>query len=96
MNINTILQWIMLAMIIIIIYKLYHESDMLHLKCIISDVNGKRYCIRDRHKLHDAADKLAITTDNMQILVDYVANKYPDRSNCIRLKENFRSGTSIC
>ena len=89
MNTNTILQWIMIAMIIIIVYKLYHESDILNLKCIISDVNGKRYCVRDRHKLHEAADKLATTADNMQILVDYVANKYPDRNNCIRLKENF-------
>ena len=89
MNTNTILQWIIIAMIIIIVYKLYHESDIINLKCIISDVNGKRYCVRDRHKLHEAADKLATTADNMQILVDYVANKYPDRNNCIRLKENF-------
>ena len=49
-------------------------------------VNGKRYCVRDRHKLHEQ-DKLAATADNMQILVDYVANKYPDRNNCIRLKK---------
>ena len=89
MNTNTILQWIMIIMIIIIVYKLYHESDILNLRCIISDVNGKRYCVRDRHKLHEAADKLATTSENMQTLVDHVANKYPDRNNCIRLKENF-------
>jgi len=79
----------MLAMILIVAIKIYLESDYFNLKCIISDVDGKKYCVRERAKLELAADRLAVATTNMKTLVTHCYSKYPERSNVKRLKEGF-------
>tara|TARA_B100000795_G_scaffold240226_1_gene202281 strand:- start:155 stop:751 length:597 start_codon:yes stop_codon:yes gene_type:complete len=81
--------YILIAFVIIIAINIYRESDLFQLKCIISDVDGKQYCVRERAKLQLAADLLATATTNMKLLVKHVANKYPDRDNCKRLLKNF-------
>ena len=86
---TNIFGYILIAFVIIISIKMYRESDMFQLKCIISDVDGKQYCVRERAKLELAADLLANTTKNMQLLVDNVNEKYPDRDNVRRLMKNF-------
>ena len=88
MEINGI-GFIMIGMILIVCIKLYLDSDYWNLKCIISDVDGKKYCVRERRKLELAADKLANTATGMQKLVDHCAKTYPDRDNVKRLKEGF-------
>ena len=32
--------------------KIYSESDYFNLKCIISDVDGKKYCVRERKNIN--------------------------------------------
>jgi len=76
-------------MIIGITIKLYYESDYFNLKCIISDIDGKKYCVRERDKLEQSADKLAIATGNMEKLVEHCHNEYPDNPMVKRLKEGF-------
>ena len=88
MEINGI-GYIMIGMIVIVCIKMYLDSDYWHLKCIISDVDGKKYCVRERIKLELAADKLATTSNNMQKLVDHCREKYPDRDNVKRLHDGF-------
>ena len=69
--------------------KMYFESDAFNLKCIISDVDGNTYCVRERAKLELAADLLANTTQKLKQLVSYLGEKYPNMDNCKRLVENF-------
>ena len=88
MEINAI-GFIMVGMILIVCIKLYLDSDYWNLKCIISDVDGKKYCVRERNKLELAADKLANTANGMKKLVDHCAKTFPDRDNVKRLKEGF-------
>ena len=88
MEINVV-GFIMIGMILIVCIKMYLESDYWNLKCIISDVDGKKYCVRERRKLELAADKLAKTVDGMQKLVDHCAKSFPDRENVKRLKQGF-------
>ncbi len=88
MEINVV-GFIMVGMILIVCIKMYLESDYWNLKCIISDVDGKKYCVRERRKLELAADKLAKTVDGMQKLVDHCAKSFPDRENVKRLKQGF-------
>lgn len=92
MELNAI-GFVMIGMILIVCIKMYLDSDYWHLKCIISDVDGKKYCVRERAKLELAADKLAKTTADMQKLVDHCAASYPDRDNVKRLKEGFNPKT---
>ena len=88
MEINAI-GFIMIGMILIVCIKMYLDSDYWNLKCIISDVDGKKYCVRERNKLELAADKLANTANGMKNLVNHCAKTFPDRDNVKRLKEGF-------
>ena len=69
--------------------KIYFESDMFHLKCIISDKDGNTYCVRETPKLELVADLLANVTGKLKNLVKYVHKKYPTRENVKRLVKNF-------
>jgi len=88
MKIN-ILGYILIAFVLIIAYRIFQESEYLNLKCIISEVDGKRYCVRERSKLTLAADLLATINLKMNELVKYVGEKYPDRENVKRLVKGY-------
>tara|TARA_B100000674_G_C37603589_1_gene806485 strand:- start:53 stop:565 length:513 start_codon:yes stop_codon:yes gene_type:complete len=62
---------------------------MFQLKCIISDVDGNKYCVRERDKLELVADLLAKVTINMKKLVAHMKDEYPGRKNVQRLVNNF-------
>lgn len=79
----------MIALLLYICLKIYQESDTFNLKCIISNVDGKKYCVRERHKLELAADRLATANQSMAQLVDHCYKKYPTRENIKRLKEGY-------
>ncbi len=80
---------ILLILIIIVSYRMYKNSDTFQLKCIISDIDGKTYCVRDRSKLELAADKLAEVTNNMNTIVNHCKEKYLDRKNIKRLVDGY-------
>ena len=82
---NNIFNLILVIFIIIIAIKLYLSSDSFNLRCIISGVNGNKYCVRDRNKLELAADKLAHVNNNLNKLVNHLAKKYPEKENVKRL-----------
>jgi hypothetical protein len=88
MKIN-ILGYTIIFFVLVITYRIYKESDYFHLKCIISDVDGNKYCVRERNKLTLAADKLANVNVKLKQLVKHVGKKYPDRENCKRLASKF-------
>lgn len=48
--------------------KIYYESDAFNLKCIVSDVDGNKYCVRERAKLQLVADLLAKTTQKLKLM----------------------------
>ena len=69
--------------------KIYQESDVFNLKCIVSTVDGNKYCVRERENIEKAADLLAKITVKCKELVTYVGDKYPDKENVKRLQQNF-------
>ena len=88
MNLN-LCGYAMIALLLYICLKIYKESDAFNLKCIISDVDGKKYCVRERNKLELAADRLATINQKMNKLVNYCYEKYPTRENIKRLKAGY-------
>jgi hypothetical protein len=84
-----IFMYIFLGLILFICLRIYSESDAYNLKCIISNVDGNKYCVRERAKLELASDLLANVTKKCKDLVDYVHKKYPDDKDVQRLKEKF-------
>ena len=90
-NLNTI-GVLFITLILIISLNFYHFSDSLELKCVISDVDGKKYCVRDRKKLYESADMLANTTANCRTLIDHVVEKYGDEDKRVyRLRTQFKA-----
>ena len=81
--------YLLIAFVVIIALKIYSESDVFNLKCIISGVDGNKYCVRERFKLQLAADLLATVTQKLKKLVAYMKEKYPERPNVERLVKNF-------
>lgn len=64
---------------------IYFTSDDFQLKCIVSTVDGNKYCVREREKLQDAADMLANINTKCKQLVDYVSEKHGSNENVKRL-----------
>ena len=88
MNIDTF-SIIIILFIILISYRIYHNSDLFQLKCIISDVDGNKYCVRERNKLELAADKLANVNKNLLSIIDHCTNKFPENEIVIRMKRGY-------
>lgn len=88
MNEN-VLAYILIILIIGIILKIYVDSDVFNLKCIISNVDGNTYCVRERNKLQLVADLLARVTTKLKKLVKHMKGTYPTRDNVNRMVENF-------
>ena len=84
MNKIDILGYILIFFILSISIYIYLDTDSFQLKCIISNIDGNKYCVRDRENLQEAADLLAKTTDKCKKLVEYVGKKYPDQENISR------------
>ena len=80
---------ILFGIFLLILLKLYEESDYLQLKCIISDVDGKTYCVRERAKLEMAADLLAETTQKLNKLVSHMKTNLPDNKITKLLAEKY-------
>jgi len=86
---STVLFWCVIILFCGICLRIYYESDMFQLKCIISDVDGHKYCVRERPKLHKAANLLAEVTKKMKELVEYVKIKHPNNEHVKLLVKNF-------
>lgn len=81
--------YIIIGFVLIITIKIYFESEAFNLKCIISTVDGNKYCVREREKMQLVADMLANTTVKLKGFVDRMGDKYPERENVARLVKNF-------
>jgi len=85
-----ILGYFMIGFVVITcLFMYYKNSDEFQLKCIVSTVDGDKYCVREREKLQDAADLLASVTEKCKDLVIFVGEKYPDEERCKRLVKGF-------
>jgi hypothetical protein len=84
-----IMTLIILILIILVGFKIYNDSDHFQLKCIISGVDGEKYCVRDRKKLKESADHLAKVSVSLKKIVDECKNKYPDLPITKKLREGF-------
>ena len=70
-------------------YMYFDSSDSFNLKCIVSTVDGNKYCVRERAKEQAAADLLASVTKKCKQLVDYMNQKHPDDERVQRLDSGF-------
>ena len=86
---SDILLYVVIGFVLLICLKIYTESELYNLKCIISSVDGNKYCVREREKETQAADLLANVTEKCKKLVEYMKNKHPDDPRVHRLTKGF-------
>ena len=84
-----ILGYVLISLILIVCVYMYFDSDSFQLKCIVSTVDGNKYCVRERANLKNAADLLAKVTEKCKELVKYTAEKHPDKENVKRLVKGY-------
>lgn len=88
MKIN-LLGYALIMIILVVCIRIYNESELFQLKCIISGIDHKTYCVRERSKLELAADRLAMVNKSMTELVKHCHEKYPDRELVKRLVNGY-------
>ena len=81
--------YIFVGFVLLLCLRIYYDSDMFNLKCIISSKDGNRYCVRERQKLELAANLLADVTAKCKALVQYMKEKHPNDPRVKRLVEGF-------
>lgn len=86
---------IMIILVLYISYEMFKNSETFQLSCIISDINGKKYCVRDRKDKDAAADLLAEVSIRLKKLVNYLIIQYPDDIRTLRLKKKFNPRTIV-
>ena len=67
------------------LYIYLKDKDEFQLKCIVSSIDGNKYCVREREKLQNAADLLATITEKCKKLVKYMGEKHPNDENVKQL-----------
>lgn len=86
---HKILYYIIGIGLLIVGLKIYYSSDLFHLKCIVSNVDGNRYCVREKEAMQDSADLLAKVAERCSQTVEYMKKKYPTDSRVKRLGNGF-------
>ena len=81
--------YLLIGVIVIVCIKVYMDSEMYNLKCVISGVDGNRYCVRDRESTDEAADLLATCTNNCINLVKYMNHNHSDDPRIQKLVKGF-------
>ena len=90
MRSEDVLGYFLIGFILSTSYYVYRENyESFQLTCIVSTVDGNKYCVRERENVEKAADLLAKITVKCKELVTYVGDKYPDKENVKRLQQNF-------
>lgn len=75
--------------LVICAYTYIYNSDAFQLKCVVSSIDGNKYCVRERAKLQEAADLLASVTNKCKDLVEYMVQKHPDDERSHLLQNGF-------
>ena len=80
---------IILLILAICGYTYYDNADSFQLKCIVSTVDGNKYCVRDRKRIAEAADLLANVTTKCKELVKYMDENHNDNQDVRQLVSGF-------
>lgn len=87
---SSLIYYALVGLTVIVCIKLYLDSDSFNLKCIISNVDGNTYCVREKKNIQATADLLAKVTDKLKKIVNIAYIKYPNLDSVQRLHKRFK------
>lgn len=68
---------------------IYYQKYDFQLTCIVSDVDGNKYCVREREKIKDAVNLLAKVVSKMEKFIEILVKTHPEDERVKRLAKNF-------
>jgi len=83
--------FLVIALILMLVTKMYMESETANLKCIVSSKDGNKYCVRDRKDLPEAADLLADVKTKLGRLVENLQTNHSKKPEVKRIVETFEN-----
>ena len=86
---DAIFVYVIILFILFVSGFMYFDKSDFELKCVVSTVDGNKYCVRESGKVAENADLLARATGKCKELVNYVGQKYPEKENVKRLVAGF-------
>jgi hypothetical protein len=83
--------YILMVFVVAICIKMFVDSDYYNLSCIVSTVDGNKYCVRVKDDLshQETVDLLARVTTKCKKIVSYMGSKYGKRENVKKLVKDF-------
>lgn len=81
--------YVICVMVIAYIIYMYVSGSDLQLKCVVSTVDGNKYCVRDRKQVKKAANILAKVTKKLEKLVEYMKKEEPEHKITKNLASKF-------
>ncbi len=81
--------YLLIGVVVVVCIKVYMDSEMYNLKCVISGIDGNRYCVRNRVSTDQSADLLAKCTTNCINLVKYMDDHHSDDTRIQKLVKGF-------
>ena len=89
MDKHSIFFYIFVSFVLLFCLRIYYDSDLFNLKCVIASKDGNRYCVREREKISVAANLLATVTEKCKKIVEYMKQTHPNDPRVKRLVEGF-------
>lgn len=80
---------VFILLVLIVIGIMYYKNQYGEVDYVLSKVDGRKYLVLKLSDKQDAADTLARLAKDMQELIAYLENKYPDKKIVKRLVRNF-------
>jgi hypothetical protein len=80
---------IFVVIVLIVIGVMYYRNQYSEVEYVQSNVDDRKYLVLRLPDKQDAADTLATLCRDMQKLIEYLAQKYPDKKIVKRLVKNF-------
>lgn len=86
---SDIFLYVTIGFVLLVCLKIYSDSELYNLKCIISSVDGNKYCVREREKEKEASNLLATVTEKCKRMVAYMEKNHPNDQRVQRLVKGF-------
>lgn len=89
--INTLNDFVTLFIIAVIIFCLaiFIQNTGSNLTYVTSDIDGRRYLVRNTNTKKEAANMLAVINQKLEILKEHLLQKYPNDERITRLNANY-------
>lgn len=80
---------IVVILVVVLIAKMYMNSETANLKCVFAGKDGNKYCVRERTDTPAAAQLLSEVHKRLERLVKHLHQTHPHREQCKRIIDRF-------